>query len=129
MFINIVCSCNNRSSGRAGLKDLPALKEKIFKYGDKEAYTDLKVYLLDSPAEDILFWALIMANKHNDPQANLDVFHAIVVGYAGEVERFFEMDKRTQDLAMEYLIAAKSQGVLGAKEIYDDLKTKGKVSP
>src|SRR5687768_13148882 len=103
LLVGGISSCNNKTSDKTRFHKLTDLQEKVFKYGDKKAYEDLKVLMLDYPTEDFLFWSLIMANKHNSSQAYLDVFSTIVLSYVGEIDRFYQMDKRSRDFAMEYL--------------------------
>ena len=123
-FVGIITACENRSLDKSSFQTMASLKERIFKYGDKKAYEELKTLMVDYPVEDMLFWSLIMANKHSFHQANLDVFYAIVLGYVSEIDRFYEMDERSQALAKGYLVMAKDQGVAGASEIYNDLQAK-----
>ncbi|MCC6726241.1 MAG: hypothetical protein IT258_17170 [Saprospiraceae bacterium] len=92
--------------------------------GSIDAYNELRIVYLDSDAGEFLFYALLMANKHDYPQAYLDVFYALVHGYVGGIEDFDKMDKKTQKLALEYLIKAKKKGVKDAGEIYKQLKNR-----
>ncbi len=79
--------------------------------GNIEAYNKLSTTYLDYSPEDFLFWAMLMANKNDYPQANLDVFYALVNAYVGGIENVNMMDERTYDLALEYLTRASQKGV------------------
>ncbi len=118
----LLYSCESRSMNQPN-RDLGLIREEATN-GSIDAYNELSVVYLDCHAGEFLFFALLMANKYDYPQAYLDVFYSILYGYVGGVEDFYKMDKKTQKLALDYLIAAKKKGVKEADEIYKQLKNR-----
>jgi hypothetical protein len=102
-------------------RDITQIREEAAN-GNIDSYNELRIVYLDFPTEDFLFPAMLMANKYDYPRAYLDVFNALLYGYVGDVEDFDKMDKKTQKLALEYLMTAKKKGVKEADEIYKQLK-------
>ena len=98
-------------------RPLRELKDEIFLTGDIDSYNELSIAYLDYPDEDFLFWALIMANKHDYSVAYLDVYYVLCWSYECMDNNLEEMDKKTQDLALEYLRISAEKGDSVAREI------------
>ncbi len=92
------------------------LKEKVYLEGDVEAYKELSIIYMDYPEEDFLFWALIMANKHDYANAYLDVYHSIHSAMWIKEEKDFEIDSLTDYILMNYLELAVNKDADGAEE-------------
>jgi len=103
-----------------------ALLDSALRYGDTRAYSRAaSSYLMDQRGEELLYYALVLANRYNDPTACLHV-HTILSNpntRSGST-RFSNMDDRSNRLAMHYLLLAYELGSSGAAyellEIYPD---------
>ncbi|WP_375560865.1 hypothetical protein ACE193_24735 [Bernardetia sp. OM2101] len=127
LFLLVLFSCNNEetktedqhvvdSGYEKSVKDYSMLTKKVFD-GDTSAYNELKFLYGEQSPKDFLYWAMLMANKNNYAQANLDVFDIIVTSYVGKIEYFREIDKETQKLALGFLKRAIKLKVHGARDI------------
>lgn len=93
------------------------LKEAILYYGNISAYNELSVSYLDHCfQEEFLFYAMIMANKYDYPQAYYDVFDCFLLFYLSDITK---IDEQSAKLAIEYLIKANERGHHQAKEIVE----------
>jgi hypothetical protein len=57
--------------------NIEELQKEIMLNGNIEAYSDLMIVYLDYPADDRLFWSMIMANKYDYPEAYYEVYLSI----------------------------------------------------
>lgn len=96
------------------------LKNEVLFSGDIEAYQLLKTeYLNYAFYEEILLYAMIMANKHDYPQAYFDVFTCLTDIYLSDLN---QIDEITASIAIEYLIKAADKGHHQAKEMVEEYK-------
>jgi hypothetical protein len=127
LVASILYSCclnedKNITSMNTPKRDISLVHKEVF-IGNIQSYEELKIIHLDLYAGDFLYYALFMANKHDYPPAYLDVFFSIVNSYGG-VEKFYQMDSKTQKIAMDYLIMANDRQADGASEILFELEAK-----
>lgn len=123
VFFFSLSGCNNCSEEKSysmnhGTKTLPELKQQIIDYGDTCAYYDLKIQLLDFKYgdEELLSYAMIMANKYDYSEAYFDVFDCITAPYFDNIN---QIDSRTAKMAIDYLLLASEKGYFQACEIVD----------
>lgn len=94
------------------------LKKKVWK-GDDLAYRQLYIANL-SNRENQFFWAFYMANKYNYPKAYYDVFYCLKVSYKCDDYTLNNMDKKTKEFALEYLLLAADKGYEHAIDIINE---------
>jgi hypothetical protein len=123
----LLFACNQnkeiRSESNSVKEDSPRiLKSKIFNDGDIEAYKDLRIAYLDYSPEEFLFWAMIMANKHDYPPAYFDVFLTLKNSYTPDASDYTlaAMDSATRQLAVSYLLKAAEKGDEQATDVLKD---------
>lgn len=97
-------------------KTLSQLKQQVIETGDTCAYSELKQQLwgFTYGSEELLSFALIMANKYNLPQAYFDVFDCLTASFLPDIN---QIDSRTAQLSIEYLLLAARKGQIQASEI------------
>jgi hypothetical protein len=79
------------------------LKMDILSTGDTSKYLEAKKYYFESAQyENFIYYSLFMANKYNYRVAFYDVYIALVHPRTGE--SFEKIDKKTQSLALFYLL-------------------------
>lgn len=100
-------------------KPILKIQSGVYK-GEVESYLELRDYYLDSFSGDFLFWAMLMANKHDYGKAYLDVYYAFS-DYSGQM-KFSEMDTKTQEFLLFYLKKASEKGESEADEILKSIK-------
>lgn len=101
------------------------LKMAVIYQGSTSAYYELSNSYLDHNfQEEFLFYAMIMANKYNYPQAYFDVYFLLTLTYSTD----FSIDERTAELALEYLLKAYKKGHNQAKEIVEKYHVKNTVN-
>lgn len=89
------------------------LKNAVLYKGDKSAYDELSISYLDhSFQEEFLFYALIMANKYDYPQAYFDVYFYLTQAFSSDVNK---MDESSANLAIEYLLRAHEKDITRQK--------------
>lgn len=94
------------------------LKKSILYNGDTNAYDKLSISYLDhSIQEEFLFYALIMANKYDYPQAYFDVYFYLTQTFSNDINN---MDEHSAKLAIDYLLKAKEKGHHQAKDIVEE---------
>ncbi len=94
------------------------LKKAILYNGNTSAYDELNISYLDhSIQEEFLFYALIMANKYDYPQAYFDVYFYLTQFFSTDISN---IDDKSAKLAIEYLLKAKDKGHHQAKEIVEE---------
>lgn len=122
LLFSILLSCNDFQSKSMNQPNRPIeeIQKEVFG-GNIDSYVELKTIYLDYPPEEFLFWAILMANKYDYPEAYLDVFRSIIYPYGSEYP-FDKLDKRTKKIAMEYLLLASKKNVLEASEILKNMK-------
>lgn len=99
-------------------KTISQLKQEIIETGDTSAYYDLKIQLMEykSGDDDLLPYALIMANKYNYTQAYFDVFDCLTAKYSSDIG---QIDSLTAQLAIKYLLIASEKRHWQASEIVE----------
>ena len=105
-------------------RSITSLQQAVFR-GDTAAYYQLRTAYLDEAQEDFLFWAMLMANKHDYPAAHLDVYDTLMRAYTGgtETTNFTKVDAPTQRLLLHHLTRAADQGVAEAVMILRQVKS------
>lgn len=84
------------------------LTNSVIKFGDTNAYSSLNVYFMDEPyQEEFLFYALIMANKYQYPQAYYDVYFNLTILFTSDMN---QIDEETAKMAINYLLMAAESG-------------------
>lgn len=115
-------SCSNSDKTNFSMNDSPKtisqLKLEILETGDTSAYYDLTIQLMEykSGDDDLLPYALIMANKYNYTQAYFDVFDCLTAKYSSDIG---QIDSLTAQLAIKYLLIASEKGHWQASEIVE----------
>ncbi len=99
-------------------KTITQLKQEIVETGDTSAYNSLAIQLLDFKYgdEDLLPYAMIMANQYEYPQAYFDVFSSMTAPYMNNIN---QIDSLTAQLAIKYLLVASEKGHGQASEIVE----------
>ena len=99
-------------------KTISQLKQEIIETGDTSAYYDLIIQLMEykSGDDDLLPYALIMANKYNYTQAYFDVFDCLTAKYSSDIG---QIDSLTAQLAIKYLLIASEKRHWQASEIVE----------
>ncbi len=97
------------------------LRQLIIQKGDSSAYYELSTQYLDYGYQDFLFYALIMANKYNYPDAYMDVFDCLTTEYIDSIEM---MDEETAKMAVDYLFKAYDNNQNQAIEFVNDYHIK-----
>lgn len=121
IIILLLTNCNNSSveksfSMNQRSRNLSELKQQIINYGDSSAYNDLTIELLDFKYgdEELLPYAIIMANKFDYSQAYFDVFFSMTAPYMDNIN---QIDSITAKIAIDYLLLASEKGHSQACEI------------
>ena len=121
----IVCVCicctysdKQNCSMNDSPKTISQLKQEILETGDTSAYYDLTIQLMEYKFGDdeLLPYALIMANKYNYTQAYFDVFDCLTAKYSSDIG---QIDSLTAQLAIKYLLIASEKGHWQASEIVE----------
>ena len=114
------CKQSNKTyySMNSSTTNISQLKQQIIETGDTSAYYDLEIQLLDYKYgnEELLAYALIMANKYEYPQAYFDVFDCLTAPYLSDIS---QIDTQTAQLAIEYLLLAADKGHSQAIDIVE----------
>lgn len=146
IIITFLCSCNNQEknersiSSRAHSSVDEKLIEEIICQGHTESYHILlDDYNDNSRYEEILAYALIMANKYDYPQAYFDVFdiltsipnrNALICASKECLEEgFYCLDDKTKQMAIDYFKQAVYKGNPTASERLLNSYDKGKEFP
>lgn len=94
------------------------LKEAILYNGNTSAYDELSVSYLDHNfQEEFLFYAMIMANRYDYPQAYFDVYFYLTQTFSRDIK---SIDERSAKLAIEYLLKSYEKGHHQAREIVEE---------
>lgn len=114
---NVEVTMNNQHGAFKQLKHL------AIKKGDTIAYDKLSTDYMDSPYDGFLQTALLMANKHDYSKAYRDVFYCLTDFYHKESnqELFVELDKKTKQMALDYLHIAGNKKEMNAIKIINEL--------
>jgi len=84
------------------------LKLRIIKEGDIDAYNELTLsFMAHTFEQECLPYSLIMANKYDYSNAYYDVYLYLTIYYYSNIA---EIDSKTADMAIEYLILAAEKG-------------------
>ena len=121
ILILLLTNCNNCSVEKSfsmnyRTRDLSELKQQIIDSGDSSAYKDLTIELLEFKYgdEELLPYAMIMANKYDYSQAYFDVFFSMTAPYMDNIN---QTDSITAKIAIDYLLLAAEKGHSQACEI------------
>lgn len=94
------------------------LKKAVLYDGSTSAYDELSVSYLDHNfQEEFLFYAMIMANKYDYPQAYFDVYFYLTQTFSRDIK---SIDERSAKLAIEYLLKSYEKGHHQAKDIVEE---------
>jgi TPR repeat protein len=106
-------------------------KELALEKGDTNAYDEMSIEFMDSPNDDrFLLTALLMANKHNYGPAYRDVYYCLTDDYhKGNKSELEDLDKKTRELALKYLIDGADMGNGDCMRILGQLYIDGKYLP
>lgn len=109
------------------------LEEKILNDGCVDCYEELNFSYFDRNLYEFLPWALIMANKFNSKVGYFDVYFSLhllsnIAVDSKTIENWSldKLDKKTQEMAIEYLKIAADKGHEQAKEILGGYYLEGK---
>lgn len=108
-------------------RDITEIQDEVLA-GNIQSYEKLKIIYLDYPSNSFLFWAMLMANKYDYPQAYLDVFYTLINSFVGGIYGYRELDQRTKELALEYLTIASEKKVEEAEKMLIEIKETGGLS-
>ncbi len=102
-------------------RSITSIQNDVLSKGDTNAYLELRTAYLDYSPEEFLFWALIMANKYEYPPAYLDVYYTLLDAYCCDVStgNLDKMDRKTREIALNYLKAAAEKGNEQAKQVWE----------
>lgn len=124
---------------------IKTLKNKILFDGDKKSYRELYNFLVldQMKPDEFLFWALIWANKYDQPEGYYDVYSCLVESCYSDTLKYSEgkfypscfiwvndkkypslnhLDDSTRNLALQYLIIASEKGSENAKNELGQLR-------
>ncbi len=98
--------------------DIIKYKKLALEKGDIKAYNSLSLDYMDSPYEEFLYTALLMANKHNYHLAYEDVYYVLTDFYHKKDNlELEELDLVTRGMALEYLKKGAEKGNKECKRI------------
>jgi hypothetical protein len=132
LFLNIVLSCSNspiQSNKKTNAtKMLPAfnsrelqiLTDSAIFMGNQKAYNKAAmIYLLNDLDVEFLYYAMIMANKYNYPEAYFHVY--IILNNRRNDQKLRNLDDRTKKIALYYLLKSYEMNYGEAKYEVDDI--------
>jgi len=133
LLISLNWECNQKKSDDSiSINQLEKPYKELYKSaleeGDSDAYEELSYEYMDSPYDGFLYTALIMANKHGNRQACIDVFYCLTNYYhkSDSSDLLSDLDERTRDMALEYLKLAAEKGEINAKRLLGEYYIEGK---
>lgn len=98
-------------------------KKKILQEGDAYAYSELKIAMAREPQSNLLFWALVMANKHKYPPACVDVAIVLANSNGYSIKNLDRLDSETKELCLQYLKKGVKLGDIDAEYILKHIET------
>lgn len=117
----LLFSCQTKEKGIALSNTGSSIEEltpKILNDGDLAAYNELSQNFFDSPDNCFLYTALLTANKYKHPPAFLDVYYCLTdLTHKKENTELDNLDAKTRDLALRYLIDGAGLGEKNCMEI------------
>jgi len=100
------------------------LKKAVLYDGNTSAYDELSISYLDySIQEEFLYYAMIMANRYDYPQAYFDVYFYLTQTFSTDISN---IDDKSAKLAIEYLLKAYEKGHHQAKDIVEEYSVTNK---
>lgn len=92
--------------------------------GDEKAYNTVSSdFILTENYKELLYYSLIVANKYNNPEAH---FHVFTILSESELDKpFNELNSKTRNLALYYLVKSNELGYKSAKYSMDEIFGKG----
>jgi len=97
---------------------LNEIKSDVVFKGDTNAYIELDIVYNDLNHEEFIYYALVMANKYDYPQAYFDVYWCLTELY----KDFSEIDSLTMEMSLKYLTLAADKGHSQAREVLEDFR-------
>ncbi len=132
-----IMSCQKKSDDSISISQLTRPYQDIYKEaiidGNIQAYYQLSNYYMDSPYPGFLHTALMMANKHKNKAACMDVFDCLWRFGGNTKERNYDyenklddLDSVTKSMALKYLKLASDDGSIEAKELLSKYYIEGR---
>lgn len=116
---------------RAPLNDrelINRLLDSSIQYGNDKAYARVASYhLLESQGEEFLYFAVIVANKYNDPLAHYHIYDILAHPRNGRALK--NQDLRTQNFALYHLLKSYELGEESAKYQIEEIFGENKAVP
>jgi len=111
-------------------KKIFTLIDSAINFGNNKAYNKVaSYYLLDDP-EGFFYYALTMANKHNNPEACFHVYYTIAYSTPKQPkEALILMDEKSRNLALYYLLKSHEMGFKSAKYQINNIFGEGNPIP
>jgi hypothetical protein len=104
------------------------LLDKAVNKGDAKAYNQVASYhITEDMGQEFLYYALKVSNKYNNPEAYFHVYYILAFPRSGE--KLKDMDKRTQNMAMYYLMKSFEMGHTSAKFQVEEIFKNEKIIP
>jgi hypothetical protein len=92
--------------------------------GNEKAYNDVAgSYILGEKYDELLYYSIIMANKHNSSEAYYHVFLILTK------DDFNKLDKKTKNLALFFLVKSNELGYESAKYSLKEIFGETKILP
>lgn len=94
--------------------------------GDEKAYNIVSGnYILEENYNGLLYYSLLMANKHNCSEAHFHIY--LILSGSESGESIEKLDNRTKNLALYHLIKSNELGYESAKYSINEVLGKGNV--
>lgn len=127
----LVVSCNKKEQSiplnTTTNKDRDYYENLALTKGDTSAYYNLNVYYMEAPVENLLYPALIMANKYDYHLAYLNVYEALTShDHKMGVSELEDLDPITRKMALDYLKRGAEKGNKECKKILGNHYLEGK---
>lgn len=129
--VMLIFGCDNKKKGTpintVTVNDREYYIKEALTKGDTSAYSNLNDYYMDYSIDGILYPALIMANKYEYHLAYLNVYEALTSqDHKKGVSELEDLDKKTREMALEYLKKGAEKGSKECKVILGNHYLEGK---
>lgn len=105
-----------RSTELINKVELREMSQKILFQGDTTSYKKIaSFYFSNERNYEFLYYALVMANKYDYNKAYFDVYIILSKPQTWNIISFDKLDKRTQKMALFYLLKSHEKGYAEAK--------------
>ena len=131
IITSLIISCNKKEKSiplnTISTTDKDYYVNLALKKGDTSAYYNFEAYYMDYPIEEILYPALIMANKYDYHLAYLNVYEALTSqDHKAGVSELENLDPITKEMALHYLKKGADKGNKECKRILGNHYLEGK---